>query len=92
MLVSILVLFYLCEILRNGNRFPFRLDDVSFIISLAVKLGPSSLQFIKGVWTIIFSNEELKKLLTSLKVQLLDVIYKNELPKYLTDLIVDYFA
>ena len=85
-------LFYLCEISRNKNRFPFRLDDVSFIISLAVKLGPSSLQFIKGVWTIIFSNEELKKLLTSLKVQLLDVIYKNELPKYLTDLIVDYFA
>ena len=78
---------------KNVNRFSFRLDDVSFIISLAVKLGPSSLQFIKGVWTIIFSNEELKKLLTSLKEQLLDVIiYKNELPKYLTDLIVDYFG
>ena len=70
----------------------FRLDDVSFIISLAVKIGPSSLQLIKGIWTIVFTNEELKKLLTSLKVQLLNEIYDNELPKYFIELIVDYFG
>ncbi len=63
----------------------------SFIISLASKLGISSLRFIQDVWKDIFSSRDLEKLLIELKKDIVHVKPANKLPTPVSELVVQYF-